>query len=298
MIDLYIRLSMGERRLWATARLVLGAAATAGALRWLWDVPVPPAGQWPQLVAAAPDLVAVAALRLLGLASGGWLLASSLLYVCAAATRLPGAIRAVGWACPAGVRRLADRALAVTLASAVALPVLPALAYDAPGVAAVAGAEQDDEPAGRPPLPGFVPAPGATADDKPNRDADLPADGPRPETAPPLTPAETAGQGAEPSPLAPPPSSPSPSPPPPEPRPDAQARHRVVAGEHLWGIAAGRADATASAAEVAGYWTRVVAVNRARLVSGDPDLIYPGETVVLPPLVDDDGRGPSEEAGR
>lgn len=285
---------MRERRLWATARLVLGAAATAGALGWLWDVPVPPAGQWPQLVAAAPDLVALALLRLLGLASGGWLLASSLLYVCVAATRLPQAIRAVGWACPAGVRRLADRALAVTLATSVALPVAPGWAYDAPGVAVVAGAEQDDEPAGWPPLPGFVPVPGVGADDEPARDADLPADGPTAVPASPPTPAETAGQGAEPPPLAPAP----PSPPPPEPRPDARARHRVVAGEHLWGIAAGRMDATASAAEVAGYWTRLVEANRAGLMSGDPDLIYPGETVVLPPLVDADGRGPSEEAGR
>jgi hypothetical protein len=36
--------------------------------------------------------------------------------------------------------------------------------------------------------------------------------------------------------------------------------------------------------EVAEYVERVREANRHRLVSGDPDLIYPGETIVLPPV--------------
>ncbi len=67
--------------------------------------------------------------------------------------------------------------------------------------------------------------------------------------------------------------------------------HTVVAGEHLWGIAAeqiasrtGRAVADVSAAEVAPYWVRVCMLNAPHLRSGDPDLVYPGEVIELPPV--------------
>jgi hypothetical protein len=36
--------------------------------------------------------------------------------------------------------------------------------------------------------------------------------------------------------------------------------------------------------EVATYWLQVIEANQGRLVSGDPDLIYPGETIVMPPF--------------
>jgi nucleoid-associated protein YgaU len=73
----------------------------------------------------------------------------------------------------------------------------------------------------------------------------------------------------------------------PQARPDV---HRVQAGDNLWTIARDRlADATGRDAdalpepEVARYWLEVVQANRAGLRSGDPDLIYPGELVRLPP---------------
>lgn len=69
-----------------------------------------------------------------------------------------------------------------------------------------------------------------------------------------------------------------------------QETHRVAAGESLWTIAKdhlyetrGGAD-TPTLREVAAYWLRVVEANRDRLASSDPDLIYPGETIVLPPV--------------
>jgi nucleoid-associated protein YgaU len=69
-----------------------------------------------------------------------------------------------------------------------------------------------------------------------------------------------------------------------------QASHVVVAGENLWTIAQehlaearGGADEPTTR-EVAAYWLRVVEANRDRLLSGDPDLIYPGEEIVLPPV--------------
>lgn len=63
----------------------------------------------------------------------------------------------------------------------------------------------------------------------------------------------------------------------------------LVQGDNLWAVAA-RHLATASARdpaavpdrEVAAYWRTVIAANRERLRSGDPDLVYPGETITLP----------------
>jgi hypothetical protein len=66
--------------------------------------------------------------------------------------------------------------------------------------------------------------------------------------------------------------------------------HTVEAGEHLWSIAASeiaaaqrRPVADVVAADVAPYWVRLCMTNRARLRSGDPNLVYPGEVVELPP---------------
>ena len=61
----------------------------------------------------------------------------------------------------------------------------------------------------------------------------------------------------------------------------------MAGGENLWTIArdhlaAGPDEPTSQ--EVAEYVARVREANRNRLVSGDPDLIFPGETIVLPPV--------------
>ncbi len=62
----------------------------------------------------------------------------------------------------------------------------------------------------------------------------------------------------------------------------------VEKGDHLWSISAKhleqRLARRASEEEIAPYWRQVIDVNRDRLRSGDPDLIYPGETVLLPEL--------------
>lgn len=60
----------------------------------------------------------------------------------------------------------------------------------------------------------------------------------------------------------------------------------VGPGDHLWSIAervvAGRLGRAPTDDEVAPYWAAVVERNAHRLSSGDPDLVFPGETVVLP----------------
>lgn len=64
-------------------------------------------------------------------------------------------------------------------------------------------------------------------------------------------------------------------------------RHTVEKGDNLWSIAARHlAGNGAAVAErrVAPYWRDLVQQNRGGLRSGDPDLIFPGETVSLPPV--------------
>jgi len=68
----------------------------------------------------------------------------------------------------------------------------------------------------------------------------------------------------------------------------AGEEHSVVVetGDHLWKISQthldGRLGRRATVDEVTAYWRQVIELNRERLRSGDPDLIYPGEVVSLP----------------
>lgn len=61
----------------------------------------------------------------------------------------------------------------------------------------------------------------------------------------------------------------------------------VAPGDSLWTISRRHLTemgADASGRRLAAYWSAVVARNRDRLISGNPDLIYPGETILLPPI--------------
>jgi hypothetical protein len=80
-------------------------------LRIGWAEPVP----W--LLSSPVQDVLGALLRTVGLVMAYWLLVSTLLYLLASLTRLPAAIRAVSWATLPLVRRVADHAVAVTLAT-------------------------------------------------------------------------------------------------------------------------------------------------------------------------------------
>nr|MBA2326971.1 LysM peptidoglycan-binding domain-containing protein [Actinomycetota bacterium] len=74
--------------------------------------------------------------------------------------------------------------------------------------------------------------------------------------------------------------------------PGTPAQHVVGPGDSLWTIAAahlahatGRYAAALAESEVAAHWARVVEVNRDALRSGNPNLIYAGEVLELPPPV-------------
>jgi hypothetical protein len=61
----------------------------------------------------------------------------------------------------------------------------------------------------------------------------------------------------------------------------------VTEGDHLWGLAERRVSSVlgrpAADHEIAPYWREVISSNP-EIRSGDPDVIYPGEVIVLPPL--------------
>ena len=57
----------------------------------------------------------------------------------------------------------------------------------------------------------------------------------------------------------------------------------VAPGDNLWRISARHLADLGDDRPVGPYWRRVVEANRPHLRSGDPDLIYPGEEIRLPP---------------
>lgn len=61
----------------------------------------------------------------------------------------------------------------------------------------------------------------------------------------------------------------------------------VERGDHLWKISQDHLDQAlgepATVGDVDPYWRSVIDANRDRIRSGDPNLIYPGEVVMLPP---------------
>ncbi len=271
----------------------------------------PPPGGWrPWLVAGPAEEVLVAVLRVIALGCALWLLSSTVLYALARLARLRRAAAALEWLTLPVVRRAADRAVAVLLAAGAAVGSGgPAIAWSRPGaVVALVGpggvAEAptfDGAPRAGPavvlpePLapivaPPEVPPPGASSvsgaaysamsggEDAgarrrvPNVQAGSSAGGSS-------VPGGAAGAAAAAAAASSGVSAPAPE------------AHVVVAGEHLWRIARQRlAEARGLAAaevrprDVHGYWIALIDANRATLRSGDPNLVFPGEQLILPPV--------------
>ncbi|HEV8373244.1 MAG TPA: hypothetical protein VGR68_08560 [Actinomycetota bacterium] len=135
------------------ALLGLELAAVLG-LHWLgrfpglripWDRPV----QW--LLSSPLQEVLGAILRMVVLVMAYWLLASTLIYLVASLSRLPAALRALRWVTLPVVRRVADHAVAVTLATSMVGGGTVALAGPA-GAAPVRGGGPSLGPPARGPV--------------------------------------------------------------------------------------------------------------------------------------------------
>jgi hypothetical protein len=176
---------------------LLGAELAAVlALHWLgrfaglrirWDEPVP----W--LLSSPVQEVLGAVLRSVGLVMAYWLLASTVIYLLASLTRLPAAVRAVAWATFPLARRVADHAVAVTLATSmvggttlgVASPALAAGDRGGAGPPArkpVAAAQAAPVAAQDPPTSTYVPNPAGDSPPSDTQETTTPT--PTPTTAP------------------------------------------------------------------------------------------------------------------
>ncbi|MDP8927967.1 MAG: LysM peptidoglycan-binding domain-containing protein [Actinomycetota bacterium] len=260
------------------------------------------------LIASSTEDVLAATLRLVALACAYWLLLSTTLYIAARLAHLPAAVRALEWATLPAVRRLADRALAVafvssTLTGGAGVAWAGAAApFEAPLV--VLGVKEPALPPElQPPPPPTleVPCPQPLRDD-----SGLvlpPPTAPQPDVAPPrvLVPPTTHGL------LIPPNPQTSPDPPagspggqhdmpteatnavPKSSPANAEEFHEVARGDNLWHIAASTLRRRHGYDEVtnrriAAYWRTIIDANRHGLRSGNPNLIFPGERVALPPV--------------
>jgi LysM repeat protein len=220
-------------------------------------------GRWLQQTPS--EDVLLAGVRLTALVAAWWLLGSTLLYLAARVARLHGTAAALGWATLPSVRRWADRAAAASIVAATLLGV--------------------GRPAAADPPPTSSPAPASVVIDADHRDpASVPSRPPsRVRTGQAVDPPSVPGVppiDAAPVPvLATPPLAAT-----------AGTTHTVARGEHLWSVAAdriatatGKPPADLAPTDIAPYWLRVVEINRPRLRSSDPNLVFPGEVVELPP---------------
>jgi hypothetical protein len=180
-----------------------------------------------------------------------WLTGSTLIYVIARASRVPALIRSVEWMTLPTIRRAIERTLGPVLVAAT-MTATPVLAEPPPSFVVVVDRDGTLLPPG---LVGPLPAHSETS-------------------------AGAAG------PAGPPLLTNSQEPPTAVVEASTEAV-KVRSGDNLWVIcrrhltgALGRLPAND---EIAPYWRQVIARNQPHLISGNPDLIYPGEVIKLPP---------------
>ena len=191
---------------------------------------------------APTEVLVAASSRLAGLALASWLLATTV--VSATARLVPAwrTVRAFDLATPAAVRRFLDRTLVVGLGASLAIGGVRPASATSRSSVAVVARSVVATTSPDRPVPRVPPAPRTPT--PPRRTA-------APRASPPVASGTRAGSVV------------------------------VRPGDNLWLIAQ-RAVGSDRPALVAPYWRAVVAANAPRLRSHDPNLIYPGERVVLP----------------
>jgi nucleoid-associated protein YgaU len=279
-----IRRQFGLLALLAFEGVSVGVLHRLGSIEWL-QIPWSDVGTW--LEFAPVEDVLAAGLRQLALLIAYWLLGTTALYLTARVAQIPMALRSVEWATVPAVRRMVDAAVAVSIATAsITVPSPPVLADAPPPVvveadehgrpippgtpddrqASDAGTSQAEEPTVRPVGPGrigWTPIPAGS-----DVDTVRPLGG----AVESLRDRLRVQQASNTAPGA--------------------TSVVVEPGDHLWAISRRHLEAVHREAvdndAVAAHWRRVIDENRHRLQSGDPDLIYPGEMVMLPPIDTED----------
>lgn len=263
-----------------TFRLVVVIATLTAGLHLLgctkemqvdWSDPI----RWLEQTGA--EIAVAAVLRNVGLAVGYWITVSTLLYALSHGRQLRrGFISRITLP---SIRRIVDTALATALvASIVNSPLQPALAEEPPGPEIVFDINTDGVPIPViriSPLPQIEEPEGEPASERPDDTRPATLEVRFPDTPPPaLPPAALAGS--------------VPSSPPTTITATAATPYTVSSGDNLWVIAERQVHAATGyrpiADETANYWRRLIAANRTTLRSGDPNLIYPGEIILLPPI--------------
>lgn len=196
--------------------------------------------------------VAFAALaRLVGMAIVGWVALTTVVYL---AARLLGTDAArIGWLSIGPIRRVIDTTLAGSLVITTLSPLTAAaeLPFEEPRSAATT-----ETTAVAPVGPLYVPIPAGPVQ---TADEEAPAEVPDED--------ESGREAAV---------------------DDNEKRIVVASGDNLWKLAEERMEAVLGRpptdSDTAPYWVRVVEANRQRIRSGDPNLIFPGEELVMPPV--------------
>jgi hypothetical protein len=220
---------------------------------------------WRRILDRPVEEAVASSLRYVALALAYWLLVSTVAYSAARLSRIPGAIRGVRWTTLPAVRRVVDRALAVGVTmSALVTPAVASAQIPTPTTPVETTAST------------YVPAP---AGDGGSLRLVVTDDG---IVIPP-------GLNVQPAPAEN--MQEAPESPPDDAAPSSSAdvdEYTIRPGDNLWNVAsstlAAATDTTPDDGAVATYWVELIAANLDRLSSGDPDLIYPGETIVLPPV--------------
>ena len=264
-----------------------------------------------ELMGAPPEEAVYGAVWLLAVLVTAWVALTGILSVFAYAARIPAAIRAVEWMTIPPIRRLARRTAALALTATAGLSMTTAagaiqppptpfmVGPQEPAATAVVLVEENHGP----PAGMAAPIPLRAGEDGPDTRPRTVNASPIPASAAPISAAAPVpmrvGENTLHHPQSAMPYTPSPAVPIPlragegafsdaAGGAEGTTLYTVQPGDNMWSITAAYLsdgqDAAPSVDRITEVWRKVVALNRDRIISGNPDLIFPGEQLLLPPL--------------
>lgn len=256
--------------------LVAGPGATAsGPVDLSWSS----IDAWYQQV--GPGVAVISMIRSVAVLLCSWLLVVAVLQAIASVPLLASARPAVDLVTPRHMQRLLQGVAGMSFAAAVAVPapLASVQAEPSPDVAVMQVIE-DDAPASTPvppPVPATTTAPPVTVPSVPTSQVSSTT------VLAPAVPSQPTTAGTPPVPEVSPVATPL------VPLPAAVTPTAVVqGGDSFWSIAEAQLQLLGRVPtdrEVARYWERLVAANVAQLADpGNPDLLYPGQILELPPV--------------